>query len=134
MAPSVDRGAERREQLLGTLLDDAAFIWIALAQRTHQRLGLFPGDMRRQRRHIGVGDELDDDRAIGCQRQIPGRADVIRLVDADALEAEHLAIARACQLDGVLPGLEIRNNRQLALLPSYRIETVLGPPPTNHTR
>src|SRR3546814_9808757 len=95
MAPSVDRGAERREQLLGTLLDDAAFIWIALAQRTHQRLGLFPGDMRRQRRHIGVGDELDDDRAIGCQRQIPGRADVIRLVDADALEAEHLAIARS---------------------------------------
>src|SRR3546814_16103498 len=101
MAPSVDRGAERREQLLGTLLDDAAFIWIALAQRTHQRLGLFPGDMRRQRRHIGVGDELDDDRAIGCQRQIPGRADVIRLVDADALEAEHLAIARVWNIDEV---------------------------------
>src|SRR3546814_19799483 len=95
MAPSVDRGAERREQLLGTLLDDAAFIWIALAQRTPPRLGLFPGDMRRQRRHIGVVHELDDDRAIGCQRQLPGRADVIRLVDADALEAEHLHITRS---------------------------------------
>src|SRR3546814_20923632 len=113
MAPSVDRGAERREQLLGTLLDDAAFIWIALAQRTHQRLGLFPGDMRRQRRHIGVGDELDDDRAIGCQRQIPDRPEVIRLVDADALEAEPLARARVWTIEDVLRALDFALTRQI---------------------
>src|SRR3546814_3516031 len=70
--------------------------------------------MRRQRRHIGVGDELDDDRAIGCQRQIPGRADVVRLVDADALEAEHLAIARVWKIDDVLRGLEFRITGQCA--------------------
>src|SRR3546814_12035721 len=57
---------------------------------------------------------------------IPGRADVIRLVDADALEAEHLAIARVWKIDDVLRGLEFRITGQRALLPSDLIEIVIG--------
>jgi glyoxylate carboligase len=48
--------------------------------------------MRRQRRHIGVGHHVENDRPIGAQCFFPCRSNGFRLFDADPAEPEGVRI------------------------------------------
>src|SRR5579875_3978237 len=55
------------------------------AERLAQHLGI---DMRGERGDGGIGDELEQDRAVGPQRSVPGGPDLLLPVDLDAFEPE----------------------------------------------
>ena len=63
---------------------------IAFYQSLGERLGLLKSDVRRQRRHLRIGLELDDNRAISGERLLPGRTDPIGIVNKDALNPNQL--------------------------------------------
>lgn len=58
-------GQYRPQYLFSRLHDDARFVRIPLEQCAGEFLCLFQLDMRRQRRHIRVGLEFNDDRYFG---------------------------------------------------------------------
>src|SRR5215212_12185318 len=65
-------GGELLELALERLLDNPRRVRVALEQGLGHLLGLIEADVRRQRRHFGVGDGLVEDRAVRRERLIPG--------------------------------------------------------------
>lgn len=78
--------------------------------------------MRRQRRHVRVGDHLQQHRAVGGEGLGPGGVDVLRAIHADALEAEHVRITRVGEIDHFLRRAELRVAGQGTLLPGHLVE------------
>ena len=110
---------------LQRLAHDPAARGIALRQRLREVLGLLELDVRRQRRHLGIDDRLDDDRPVGGQGPLPGRRDLVRRIDADALEAEQLGVARVREVGDDLGGEQLGIARQHALLPGDLVEVLV---------
>src|SRR4051794_11530179 len=67
---------------------------LALADRLGELRRLLEPDVRRKRRHLGIGDRLDQHGLASRERVVPSRADLLRRVDADGLEAQQLRVAR----------------------------------------
>ena len=55
-------------------------------------LRLLERDVRRQRRHLRVDDRLEHGRAVGGERLVPGVAELVRVVDADPVQADQLGV------------------------------------------
>src|SRR5215216_3108531 len=72
---------------LDRLADDLAARRIT-GQRLRQLQGLFEADVRRERRHLGIGDRLEQHRLVGRERLVPRVGHVLRVVDADATQTE----------------------------------------------
>ncbi len=78
----------RPQHLPGRIGQDAALAAVAFDQRLGKGFGLGEADMRRQRRHFGVGFNLQLYRTVARQSLLPGAAEAFRIVDIDALEAD----------------------------------------------
>src|SRR3954467_15806187 len=70
---SLPRRQEVRQHLPRGVDDDAGLGRVDLQQSRSKVLGLFECDVGWQRRDLGVGLELDQDRAVGTQRLAPTR-------------------------------------------------------------
>src|SRR5579875_329118 len=97
---------ELLELALERLLDDPAGVRVA-RQGHRELLGLLELDVRRQRRHLRVGDRLVDDEALGGERLIPRGADLVGMLDPDPLRPDDLRIAGEVEVGKHLRGVEL---------------------------
>src|SRR3954462_11863257 len=79
---------ELGELALDAVLDDAGAVLVTVHQRLrdlldHRRLGVWRGGGDRR-----GGDEIEQHRARARQRTVPSRANLVRPIHLDALEAE----------------------------------------------
>src|SRR5437764_15171687 len=77
---------------LDRLADDLAARRIT-RQRLRQLQGLFEADVRRERRHLRVGDRFDQHRLARAERLFPRVRDLLRIVHTNAAETEQLGVA-----------------------------------------
>ena len=98
---------------------------VAVRQRGRQRLGLLERDVRRQRRHLRVGDRLQHHRPVGGERLLPGAGELLGVVDADAAQADQLGVAGVGEVGQLLGGLVARVALHRALLPRDLVEIVV---------
>src|SRR5688500_3847029 len=85
-APLPPPRQELLELVLERPLDHPAPPRIALGHREGELLRLLEGDVRRQRRHLRVGEDVDDARPVGGERLVPRRAELLRRLDTQPLE------------------------------------------------
>src|SRR5947207_5991933 len=69
------------------LLHHADELGVSLGHRLRHLLGLFPADVRRQRRDLRVDRDLEDDRPAGRERLVPRSAESVGIVARDPLDA-----------------------------------------------
>src|SRR5215208_4812944 len=94
------------EELLGLAreraLDDVPCLRLPRGERRRELLRLLDRDVRREGRHRRIRQGLEDDRAIGGERLIPGRTHVAWIVDPDSPEADQLCVAPVRELRDLL--------------------------------
>src|SRR5205085_1940957 len=86
--PPSSTGQELRQLLAEALRDQSTRVRIAVANRAQHRACLLEGDVRRQRWHLRIDDRLDERRTVRGERAVPRVADEIRILDADAFQAQ----------------------------------------------
>ena len=86
---------------------------------------LLERDVRRQRRHFGIRLDLEDDRAVGCQRLIPRRAQRVRPIHVDAVQSDQLGEAVIGDVRDVLRGIEFGIALHDALLPGDLVQILV---------
>src|SRR3954469_20027618 len=125
IAPSGLARDELLELPLDRLLDDLTPGGVAVRERHSHLLRLFELDVRRQRRHLGIGNRLVDDDTLVRERLVPGVTDLVRRVDPDPLRAEQLGVARVRELRQELRRVEPRVAGHHALLPRDLVEVAV---------
>src|SRR5581483_11778159 len=83
MAPQSSVGNQLLDHIFDRLFEDVSGI-AALRHRADEIARLLKGDMRRQRRHLGISLRVDDDWTIRIKRLFPGSGHVVRFVQPDA--------------------------------------------------
>ena len=73
----------------------------------------------------GIGDRLEHDRPVGGERLVPGRPDLVGVVDADALQPDQLGVARVGEVGDVLRGVVARVALHRPLLPGHLVQVVV---------
>ena len=58
--------------------------------------------MEGEPRHVGIGDRLIDDRAVGAQGLVPRRTDRVGRIDAQPFQPQHLGIAGVGEVGQIL--------------------------------
>src|SRR6185312_8158482 len=111
-----------REKLLDRCTDDARAIRITLHQRLGELARLPERDVRRQRRHVGIGVDVEDRRSIARERLVPRAADVLRPIDADAAQADRFGVSRIRKIGNLLRCLVLGIALHYALLPGHLVE------------
>src|SRR5438105_14992178 len=81
-------GNDSGDDLLHRLLGDPEAIDIPFEHRRRERLRLVERDVRRQRRHIGIGDRFEDNRSVRTESLVPRRTDLLRPLDLDATQPD----------------------------------------------
>src|SRR6266849_2479842 len=92
---------ERLQHLLEGLFQHVAPVRI-MKQRLNEVAGLLRADVRRQRRHFRIGDELDHARSVGGQRLLPGRADALGAIDPNSFQPDRLGVSSARKSGNIL--------------------------------
>ena len=80
---------------------------IPLEDRSRQFLGLLEADVGWQRRHLRVGDELDQRRAASGQRLIPRLPDLLRTLDPGSMQPEHPCVPGIVEVRQHLGGVKL---------------------------
>src|SRR4051794_15230314 len=83
------------------------------------------GELRREQRGVRVDDSLDDHGTVGGAGLLPGRADLVGFLDADAGEAEYLGVPRVREVGDTLRGVVPRIAFHLALFPGDLVEVAV---------
>ena len=78
---------------------------------------LLDRDVRRQRRHFGIGLRINDDRAIRTQRFAPCDGNLFGIVETNALESQHFGICRRKEIPANIAMFQILDHRSKRAAP-----------------
>jgi hypothetical protein len=127
-APAAQSCRRRRRRLVRLkhlargAADHADFVRIAFGECEREVLGLLQCDVGRQRRHFGIGLDLQHYWNVAGKSLLPGRPELVRVVDIDAAQADHFREAMVGHVRNALRRFELRIAFNDPLLPRHLIE------------
>ena len=80
--------------LFERLPDYPAGFRVTLQYGTHKVAGLFEGDMRWQRRNIGIGVSVNDHWSVRAQGRLPDLRDLAGMIEQNAAQTQRLGVIR----------------------------------------
>src|SRR5262245_55745738 len=116
---------ELRHLRTHALGDHVPGVWIALEYGLRHGSDLVEAGMRRNRRDVRVASYVEHHRPTGVQGALPGRAEVLGLVDFDSVNPETSGESGVRNVGNDLRLLELRGAAHRAELPRHLVEVVV---------